>query len=88
MQDNVESNIGALTAAQATDANFKLYPDEMTAETLFNGIKYKDLPYVTILCHKNHTRFWANAANGTKLHYTAPTLHGFINAKKRTTVGN
>jgi hypothetical protein len=66
---------------------FKLYPDENTADTLFNGIKYKDLPYVTIICHKNNTKFHVNAANGTKLYYTSPTAHGFLNAKKRTNVG-
>jgi len=39
---------------------FKIYPDETTADTLFNGIKYKDLPYVTVICTKNHTKFHAN----------------------------
>ena len=67
--------------------DFQLYPDEMTAESLYNGIKYKDLPIVTIVCHKNNTKFYAEQANGTKLHYTAPSHHGFINAKKRTNVG-
>ena len=48
--------------------------------------RYKDLPYVTIICTRNHTKFWANAANGQLLFYTSPRLNGFLHAKKRTSV--
>lgn len=67
-------------------AAFQLYPDETTADKLFNGVKYKDLPYVTIKCTFNHTRFWVNKANGTLVYYTSPKVQGFLNAKKRTSV--
>jgi len=63
-----------------------LYPDETTADKIFNGIKYRDLPYVTIKCTKNNTRFWAHSANKEILFYTSPTLNGFMNAKKRSNV--
>ncbi len=53
---------------------------------MFNGVKYKDLPFVTIRCTFNHTRFWVNKGNGKYCFYTSPTLNGFRNAKKRTAV--
>ena len=59
--DNVEENIDALTTAM-TD-RFQLFPDETTSNQIFNGIKFKDLPYVTIKCHKNNTRFWVSILN-------------------------
>jgi len=97
--DNITENLGALEAASlAAEANedlaqeleskdnFQLYPDETTGDTLFNGVKFKDLPYVTIICTYNHTKFYANAANGTKLLYTTPRVNGFVHAKKRSSV--
>ena len=51
--------------------------------------RYKDLPYVTIICTLNHTKFWANEAHGKpneRLFYTTPRLNGFLHAKKRTNV--
>ena len=63
-----------------------MFPDETTADTLYNGIKYKDLPYVTIKCTKNNTRMAAFKADGSDLAYTTPVLNGFQNAKKRTNV--
>ena len=69
-----------------TDSGFQLYPDENTGDVLFNGIKYKDLPYVSIRCRSNHTQFWISKADGTKLFYTSPRMNGFLNAKKRTAV--
>ena len=38
---------------------FSLYPDETTANQLFNGIPFKDLPYVTLKLHRNNTRLIA-----------------------------
>jgi hypothetical protein len=35
---------------------FVLYPDENTPDLLYNGIKFKDLPYVTLRLHRNNTR--------------------------------
>ena len=66
---------------------FRLYPDETTADTLYNGIKYKDLPFVTIVCQKNNTKFYAYSANEQQLFFMTPAFQGFMNAKKRTNVG-
>jgi small subunit ribosomal protein S11 len=88
--DDSNSNIDALTTATLSQEvevdDFQLYPDENTADKLFNGIKYKELPYITIKCTYNHTRFWINKADGTLVFYTSPKLNGFLNAKKRTNV--
>ena len=53
---------------------------------LYCHSRYKDLPYITIICTLNHTKFWANAADGKKLWYTTPRMNGFLHAKKRTNV--
>ena len=82
--DNIEENFEALT--EAVQEEFQIFPDETTSEKLFNGIKFKDLPYVTIKCNFNHTRFWVNKADGTLLYYTSPQVNGFLNAQKRTAV--
>ena len=79
-----EEQIELLSSTHA--GGFQVYPDENTADTLFNSIKYKDLPYVTIKCGPNHTRFWINRADGKFLFYTSPKLNGFLHAKKRTAV--
>lgn len=53
-------NIDALAAAeQAQDTKFKLFPDEDTLDEIFDGVKYKDLPYVTIICAMNNTKVYA-----------------------------
>ena len=72
--------------ADISSSGYQLYPDENTANMLFNGLKYKDLPYVSIRCRSNHTRFWVNKADGKVLFYTSPKMNGFLNAKKRTAV--
>ena len=86
--DDVALNIGALgeEISQGKASGFQRFPDETTADTLFNGIKFKNLPYITIRCTYNHTRFWINSADGRMLYYTSPKLNGFLNAKKRTAV--
>ena len=83
---NVSENIEALAEATEENSEFQLYPDETTAEKLYNGIKYKDLPYITIQCGPNHTKFWVNKANGEKVLYSSPQINGFLNAKKRSSV--
>ncbi len=100
---DVEGNIEALsTASLIADAEaeegvdkgspreekFQLYPDENTAERLFNGIKYKDLPFISIKCTHNNTRLWARKddADQTLLQYLSPRMLGFLHAKKRTAV--
>ena len=82
--DNVEETLGALS--EAVQEEFQVFPDETTSEKTFNGIKFKDLPYVTILCHYNHTKFYLSKADGTFIYYTSPQRIGFLNAQKRTGV--
>ena len=86
--DDITLNIGALSEeiAEGKGTSFQRFPDETTADTLFNGIKFKNLPYITIRCTYNHTRFWINSADGKLLYYTSPKMNGFLNAKKRTAV--
>lgn len=84
MAENIES----LSIAQdQSTGEFQLYPDEMTADTLFNGVKYSNLPYVTINLTLNNTRFQVHNGSDEQIYYTTVKEHGFINAKKRTSVG-
>jgi len=81
-----EEDAAAALSADGSNPEFKLYPDEETLETLYNGVKFKDLPYVYVRCTRTNTRMSAYMADGTPLHYTTPVLNGFINAKKKTNV--
>ena len=38
---------------------FSLFPDETTADQMFNGVPFKDLPYVTMVLHRNNTKLIA-----------------------------
>ena len=62
------------------------YPDEDTANQMFNGILFKDLPYVTLVLHRNNTKFIARYADERYIWHNAPSYHGFKHAKKRTNV--
>ena len=62
------------------------FADETVYDRLFNGIKFKDLPYVTIICAPNNIKVWANSSAGKKLDYVSPMWFGFANASKRTNV--
>jgi len=75
----------ALSSAEL-GGEFQVYPDEETAETLFNGIKYKDLPYVHVEMSANNTRMSAYTSNNEPLHYTTAVDQGFLNAKKKSAV--
>nr|ACO10848.1 28S ribosomal protein S11, mitochondrial precursor [Caligus rogercresseyi] len=81
--DNVSSNVAELSLAKAS-----IFPDEDTADLLFNGIKYKDLPYVHITCKKNNTKMYAYDAKDKFMFYSSPKMYGFPNASKRTEVAN
>ena len=41
------------------DVVFNQFPDENTSEQMFNGIVFKDLPYVTMVLHRNNTKLYA-----------------------------
>ncbi len=62
------------------------YPDEDTANQMFNGILFKDLPYVTLVLHRNNTKLIARYADERYIWHNAPSYHGFKHAKKRTNV--
>lgn len=85
-QAQLMEEVAAEAADEQASEEFKLYPDEDTFDTLYNGIKYKDLPYVYVRCTRNNTRMSAYQADGTPLHYTTPVLNGFMNSKKKTNV--
>jgi len=91
--DAATENVSALRQAQLKEESdqqgsdeFKLYPDEETFDTLYNGVRFKDLPYVYLKCTRTNTRMAAYMADGTPLHYTTPVLNGFVNSKKKTNV--
>merc|ERR1712183_399052 len=65
---------------------FTTFPDENTSEQLFNGIPFKDLPYVTMVLHRNNTKLIARYADQKYIWNTTHSRHGFLNAKKRTNV--
>ena len=48
----VEADVDALNS-------FQVFPDETTANQLFNGIPFKDLPYVILKLHRNNTKLIA-----------------------------
>jgi ribosomal protein S11 len=73
-------------AEDGKEGEFQRFPDDDVFDQTFNGVKFKDLPIVTVVCHKNNTRMWAHDAKFNKLHYVSPKLCGFKNAAKRTAV--
>jgi len=68
------------------DDEFQLYPDADTPDTLYNGIKFKDLPYICIVMKKNNTKLVSRHADQRLIWMNSPRTHGFDNAKKRTAV--
>lgn len=65
---------------------FNPFPDELTNDRLFDGIKYQDLPFISICCAPNNTKFWLRDAKGNKLEYASPRFYGYKNAAKRSNV--
>ena len=49
----------AVEEGEDVQQTFSLHPDETTADQLFNGTPFKDLPYVTLKIHKNNTKLIA-----------------------------
>jgi len=72
---------------KAESGEFKRFPDDETPDLLFNGIKFKDLPYVNIRMHKNNTKLIARHADERYIYQNTPSMLGFTSAKKRTAVG-
>jgi len=80
-----ELDVIDIDALLETD-DFKIFPDETTPDTLYNGIKFSELPYVNIRMHKNNTKLYARTWDQKKIFDNKPAQHGFLNAKKRTAV--
>eukprot|EP00092_Neocalanus_flemingeri_P041804 GFUD01045532.1.p1 GENE.GFUD01045532.1~~GFUD01045532.1.p1 ORF type:complete len:234 (+),score=64.32 GFUD01045532.1:39-740(+) len=68
------------------EQHFTLFPDETTPGMMFNGVAFKDLPYVTMVLHRNNTKLISRYADQKYIWHNSPSTHGFINAKKRTNV--
>ncbi|XP_040575309.1 small ribosomal subunit protein uS11 [Lepeophtheirus salmonis] len=81
--DEVSSNVAELSLAKTS-----VFPDDETENQLFNGVKYKDLPYVHLTCKKNNTKISAYDSKNKFLFYSSPKMYGFLNASKRTEVAN
>lgn len=83
--DQEDKSLQALSTI-ALEQDFQVFPDGDTAEQLFNGIKYKDLPYVYIRCTPQNTRISAWTADHQELWYTTCVAQGFLHSKKKSTV--
>jgi len=83
-------DIDALTLDEENEDetdSFERYPTIDTPDILYNGIKFKDLPYVNIRMHKNNTKLVARYADQRMIYQNTPAMHGFPKAKKKTAVG-
>ena len=83
--DNLRTDAGP-GEADTEDGSFDVYPDENTANQMFNGIPFKDLPYVTLVLHRNNTKIVSRYADERYIWHNSPSYHGFKHAKKRTNV--
>ncbi len=79
-------NEDADTPPSSAADDFQALPDMETLDQLFDGVPYRDLPFVHVRCTKNNTRLWAFDAEGKQLEYCVPYEFGFANAAKRTNV--
>ena len=82
--DNLAS--GETVPAAEESQEIGIYPDENTADQMFNGILFKELPYVTLVLHRNNTKLISRYADERYIWHNAPSYHGFKHAKKRTNV--
>ncbi len=68
---------------------FQAVPTPDVFDRLFDGVKFKDLPVVTGVLHKNNTRMWAHDATyENKLAYTSTNLCGYFHSQKRSAVAS
>ncbi|TRY62842.1 hypothetical protein TCAL_03980 [Tigriopus californicus] len=90
--DHASINIDALARDMGEDGSvgierpFERHPNGDMAERVFYGVKFKDMPYVQVLCAPNSTRFWLRDISHKKLLYVTPVRLGFLNAKRRSNV--
>ena len=55
---NLDS-LAKVESGEEQEQEISEFPDETTSEQIFNGIAFKDLPYVTMVLHRNNTRLIA-----------------------------
>ena len=79
-------SIDSIANITEDEDGFQVYPDIDTPDQLFNGVPFKDLPYVLLVLHKNNTKLHALHADKRPIWNTCPSKHGFKNAKKRTNI--
>lgn len=83
---NIDALAQDMKQGDALERPFERHPTGDMAEREFYGVKYKDMPYVQVLCAPNSTRFWLRDINHRKLLYVTPVRLGFLNAKRRSNV--
>lgn len=62
------------------------FPDENTPSTLFDGVRFDELPIIHIKCSKNNTLFTTTDANGKVIQEWNCGHEGFKNCRKSTNV--
>ncbi|XP_054714708.1 28S ribosomal protein S11, mitochondrial-like [Uloborus diversus] len=62
------------------------FPDEKTNDTLFNGVKFSDVPIVYIRVSKNNTIFQLGDGKGHAMELRSCGMEGFKNTKKGTNI--
>ena len=70
------------------EGEFQRFPDDDVYHMMFSGVKFTELPVVTMYCQKNNTRLWAHDHKGKKIAYTAPVHHGYKNAAKMSPIAS
>lgn len=80
--DKVEGESGIPVAAKSS---FELI-DENLMDTLFDGVKYKDIPALYIKCTRNNTKITLTKGDGSILAAKSTGTEGFKNCRKGTTV--
>ncbi|GBM99350.1 28S ribosomal protein S11, mitochondrial [Araneus ventricosus] len=62
------------------------FPDENTPDTLFNGVRFADLPIVHIRVSKNNTIYMLTDSKGNSKEVRSCGIEGFLNTKKGTNI--
>ena len=67
-------------------SSLQLYPDESTLDQLYGGVRYQDLPSVTIRCSFDITRFYAHDAQENQIESVNPYHLGFKESEVGTNI--
>ena len=80
--DTVEGELGTYTASKNS---FELI-DERLHDRVINGLRFKDIPIIQIMCTRNNTKIVLKHASGVPIAFRSAGLEGFKNCRKGTTV--